>query len=230
MEKKPHYWGHRERLRERLIKTGAEGLHDYEVLELLLTYAFPRRDVKPLAKKLIEHFGSFSNALDASVEELQNVPGLTPRAALLLPLVKEASGVYLAEKMKPRDLLTSPQAAVNFARAKLAGKANEVFMVLYLNTRNEAIDYEILHEGTLDSSVVYPRRIIEGAINHRASELLLIHNHPSGHTDPSPEDKRITQTILKATQTMDIRVLDHIIVGKGGYFSFAENHLLEETT
>ena len=228
MEENPDYWGHRERLRERLLNTGSEGFHDYELLELLLTYAFPRKDVKPLAKKLIKHFGSFSNVLDASVDELQKVPGLTPRSAFLLPLVKEASGVYLAEKMRQKDLLTSPQAAVDFARAKLAGKANEVFMVIYLNTRNEAFGYEILHEGTLDSSAVYPRRIIEGAINHRASGLLLVHNHPSGHTDPSSEDKHITQAIMKAAQTMDIHILDHIIVGKGGYFSFAENRLLEE--
>ena len=228
MEEKPDYWGHRERLRERLLKTGAEGLHDYEILELLLTYAFPRKDVKPVAKKLIKHFGSLSNVLDASVEELQEVPGLTPRSAFLLPLVKEASNSYLAEKMKQKDLLTSPQAAVEFARAKLVGRTNESFMVIYVNTRNEATDYEILHEGTLDSSVVYPRRIIEGAINHHASGLLLVHNHPSGHTDPSSEDKHITQAIMKAAQTMDIHVLDHVIVGKGGYFSFAENRLLEE--
>ena len=228
MEEKPHYLGHRERLRERLLKTGAEGLHDYEILELLLTYAFPRKDVKPLAKKLLMHFGGFANVLDASAEELQKVPGLTPRSALLLPLVKEASGAYLAEKMKQKDLLTSPQAVVEFARVRLAGRVNEVFMVIYLNTRNEAIGYEIIHEGTLNSSVVYPRRIIEGSINYNASGLLLIHNHPSGHTDPSPEDKHITQVIMKAARTMDIHVLDHIIVGKGGYFSFAENHLLEE--
>ncbi|MDY7018962.1 MAG: DNA repair protein RadC [Chloroflexota bacterium] len=229
MEKKPDYWGHRERLRERLLKTGAEGFHDYEIIELLLTYAFPRKDVKPVAKKLIKHFGSLSNVLDASVEELQEVPGLTSRSAFLIPLVKEASNAYLAEKMKQKDLLTSPQAAVEFARAKLVGRSNESFMVIYVNTRNEAIDYEILHEGTLDSSVVYPRRIIEGAINHHASGLLLVHNHPSGHTDPSSEDKHITQTIIKAARTMDIHVLDHVIVGKGGYFSFAENRLLEET-
>jgi len=228
MEERPHYWGHRKRLRERLLKMGAEGLRDYEILELLLTYAFPRKDVKPLAKKLINHFGSFSNILDASVEELQKVPGLTQRSAFLLPLVKEASGTYLAEKMRQKDLLTSPKAAIEFARAKLAGKTNESFMIIYLNTRNEAIDYEILYEGTLDSSVVYPRRIIEGAINHHASGLLVVHNHPSGHTDPSAEDKHITQAILKAAQTMDIRLLDHSIVGKGGYFSFAENRLLEE--
>ena len=125
-------------------------------------------------------------------------------------------------------MLSSPKVAVEFARAKFGGKANENFMVIYLNTRNEAIGYEILYEGTLDSSVVYPRRIIEGAISHHASGLLVVHNHPSGHTDPSTEDKHITQAILKAAQTMDIRLLDHIIVGKGGYFSFAENRLLEE--
>ena len=228
MEREAHYLGHRERLRKRLLKAGAEGLHDYEILELLLTYALPRKDVKLIAKELITQFGSFSAVLDAGVEELQKVPGLGPTSACLLPLVKEASNAYLAEKMEQKDLLSSPRAAIDFAQAKLAGRTNEAFMVIYLNTRNEATDYEILHEGTLDSSIVYPRRIVEGALNHHASGLLLVHNHPSGHPDPSLEDKEITQAILKAAQTVDIRVLDHIIVGKGGYFSFVENHLLEE--
>ena len=226
MEEKPHYLGHRERLRKRFKEVGVEGLHDYEILELILTYAIPRRDVKPLAKELIRKFGSLSNVLDAEAKELRKVRGIGERSAILIKLVKETSAFYLAERMKRKDLLNSPQAVVDFARMKLAGRPNEAFMVIYLNAKNEALDYEIVHEGTVDSSVVYPRRIVEGALAHHAVGLVLVHNHPSGHPEPSWEDKLITRNIVSAARTMDIRVLDHIVVGKEGYFSFKENKLM----
>jgi len=224
-----HYVGHRKRLRERFQKVGAEGLHDYELLELLLTYAIPRKDVKPIAKKLIKRFGSIGGVLDANLEELGEIPGLGSASAILIRLTKELFGTYLAEKMRRRDLLTSPQAAVDFARVKLAGHPHEIFMVIYLNTRNEVIDYEVIHEGTVDRAIVYPRRIVERALAHHAAGLLLIHNHPSGHAEPSEEDKRITQTVIEAAHTIDVRVLDHIIVSRDSYFSFMENRLLSNT-
>jgi len=187
---KPHYIGHRERLRKRF-----------------------------------EKFKGLQGALDADLEELKEIPGLGSKSAILIKLVKELFNSYLAERMKKKDILSSPQAAVDFARVKLAGSPHELFMVIYLNTKNEVIDYEVIHEGTVDKAVIYPRRIVERALAHHASSLLLIHNHPSGHTQPSEEDKRITRTISEATRTMDIRVLDHIIVGRDDYFSFVENDL-----
>ena len=223
---KPHYLGHRERLRKRFERARSKGLNDYELLEILLTYSISRRDVKPIAKDLIKRFDSFSGVFDATLEELKSVRGLGPTSAVLIQVVKEILGVYLGEKMKKRDLLSSPQAAVDFARVKLAGLSHEAFMVIYLTAKNEAIDSEIIHEGTVDRAVVYPRRIIESALNHHAAGLLLAHNHPSGYPQASDEDKRITHAIAEAARTVDIRVIDHIIVGKNGYFSFVEKHLL----
>lgn len=223
---KPHYIGHRERLREKFRRAAAEGLHDYELLELLLTYAISQKDVKPVAKELIKRFGSLAGVLDASQQELEEVPDLGPISATLIRLVKELHGAYLAERMEHRDLLSSPQAVVDFARAKLSGLPHEALMVIYLTIKNEVIDHETLHEGTVDRVVIYPRRIIEAALAHHAAGLILVHNHPSGHPEPSEEDKRLTQSIAEAARMVDIQVMDHIIVGKGGYFSFREERAL----
>ncbi|MBI3951820.1 MAG: DNA repair protein RadC [Acidobacteria bacterium] len=223
---KPHYLEHRKRLRERFQRAGVEGLHDYELLELLLTYAIPRKDVKPAAKDLIKRFDSLAGVLDASQEKLEEVEDVGPASATLIRLVKELCAVYLAQRMKHLDALSSPQAVVEFARVKLAGLAHEAFMVIYMNTKNEIIDHEVIHEGTVDHAVVYPRRIFEAALSHHATGLILIHNHPSGHPEPSEEDKRLTRSLVESAHAMDIRVVDHIVVGKDGYFSFVESRLL----
>jgi DNA repair protein RadC len=226
MPDKPHYLEHRKRLRERFNKGGSEGFHDYELLELLLTYAIPRKDVKPMAKDLINRFGSLSGVLDANEQDLEKISGAGPISVTLIRLVKELCGAYLGEKIKGRDILSSPQAVVDFARMKLSGLPHETFMVIYLNTKNEVLKYEMTQEGTVDRAVVYPRRIIEGALAHHASSLILIHNHPSGHHHPSEEDKLLTRNIVEAVRPLDLRILDHIVVGKDGYFSFKENKLL----
>ncbi|MGQ9508012.1 MAG: RadC family protein [Thermodesulfobacteriota bacterium] len=226
MTEKPHYIGHRERLRERFRKSGSEGFHDYELLELLLTYGLPRRDVKPIAKALIKRFGSFSGVLDASERELLEVVGMGPISSILIKLVKDLCCLYLEEKMKGRDVLSSPKAVVDFVKMRLSGLPYEAFMVIYLNTKNEVLHYEIIQEGTIDRAVVFPRRIIEGALAQHASGLILVHNHPSGHNSPSEDDKNLTRSIILAAKTLDLRILDHIVVGKEGHFSFMENRLL----
>jgi len=226
MSDTPHYINHRKRLRERFEKTGAEGMHDYELLELLLTFSIPRRDVKPVAKKLISTFGSLPGVLDADQKELEKLSGVGSMSASLIHLIKELYTTYLAENMKKQDALSSPQAVINFSRVKLSGLSNEAFMVIYLNVKNEVIDYALLQEGTLDNVAVYPRRIIETALSHHASGVILVHNHPSGNPMPSKEDKLLTKDIVDAALALDIRVLDHLIVGKQGYFSFMENGLL----
>lgn len=227
MTEKPHYIGHRERLRERFRKGGPDGFHDYELLELLLTYAIPRRDVKPVAKELIKRFRSLSGVLDATQQELEGVSGVGPISAILIRVVKEICTVYLGEGIKGRDVLSSPQAVVDFVRMKLSGLPYEAFMVIYLNTKNEVLNWEVIQEGTIDRAVVFPRRIIEGALAQHASGLILVHNHPSGHHFPSEEDRYLTRTIVSAAKTLDLRILDHIVVGKEGHFSFMENHLLD---
>ena len=222
----PHYINHRKRLRERFQKAGSDGMHDYELLELLLTFSIPRRDVKPVAKKLISTFGSLSGVLDADQTELEKLNGVGSMSASLIRLVKELYGSYLAEGMKKQDVLSSPDAVINFSRVKLSGLSNEAFMVIYINVKNEVIDYALLQEGTLDNVAVYPRRIVETALSHHASGVILVHNHPSGNPMPSKEDKILTKEITDAAFALDIRVLDHLIVGKEGYFSFMENNLL----
>ncbi len=226
MNDKPHYINHRARLRERFRKAGADGMHDYELLELLLTYSIPRRDVKPVAKKLIEKFGSLSGVLDAEQKELEAVKGLGAMSASLIRLVKELYCTYLSEDIMQGDVLSSPESVLNFVRVKLAGLTNEAFMVIYMNVKNEVIEHALLYEGTVDNVAVYPRRVIESALSNHASGVILVHNHPSGNTMPSGEDRVLTQEIAEAAGTLDIRVLDHLIVGKEGYFSFMENGLL----
>jgi len=226
MQDAPDYIEHRKRLREKFLKAGAEGFHDYELLELLLTFAIPRVDVKPAAKALMKRFGTLNAVLDATQSELQSVSGMGPTSAVLIRLVKELFAAYLAERMEGKDVLSSPSAVVDFARVKLAGLPHEAFMVIYLNVKNRVIDHEVLQEGTVDRAIVYPREIIKAALTHKATGLLLSHNHPSGDPEPSQEDKHLTRSVIEAARTVEIKVLDHIIVGKNGYFSFQENRLL----
>jgi DNA repair protein RadC len=218
--------GHRERLRNKFMNSGMKGLHDYEALELLLTYAIPRRDVKPIAKALLKKFETLAGVFDASMEELLEIKGIAANSAAILHLVKELCGEYLAEKMQDRDVLDNPEAVYNFARMKLAGLKHETFMVIYLDVKNRVKNYEILHEGTVDRSVVYPRNIIKKALACNAAGLILIHNHPSGFCEPSGNDLKVTKMISDAVETINIKVLDHIIVGRSGYFSFQKKGLI----
>jgi len=220
-----HNKGHRERLRERFHKSFTDGMHDYEVLELLLTYSIARKDVKPIAKNLLARFGGLPEVLEAPAEELARQPEMGHASATLIKLVKELSALYLARRMEKRDVLSSPDRVADFARSKLAGLPHEAFMVLYLNTQNELLHHEILNEGTIDQVAVYPRRVVESALARHASGLILAHNHPSGYTDPSDEDKNLTRSIRDAARLFDVRLLDHLVVGKGGYFSFLEKGL-----
>jgi DNA repair protein RadC len=214
--------GHRHRLRERFRKAYADGLHDYEMLELLLSYAIPRKDVKPIAKNLIERFGGLNGTLDADPAEIERIPEMGAASATLIKLVKEMGGLYLSRRMEKRDLMTSPQRVIQFAMMKLAGLPHEAFMAIFLNVQNELIDHAVVNEGTVDQVAVYPRRIVEMALSCHAAGLIVVHNHPSGYTDPSEEDKRLTRALADAARFLDIRLLDHIVVGRHGHFSFAE--------
>jgi len=145
---------------------------------------------------------------------------------VLIRVVKELFGAYVQERLQSSDVLSSPDAVVEFATVKLGGAAHEAFMVIYLNVKNRVLSYDIVNEGTVDHAVVYPRRVVEAALVNHAASLILVHNHPSGDTTPSSEDKVLTRSIFEAARTMDIRVIDHIIVGRGDHFSFHQNHLL----
>ena len=201
-------------------------MHDYEILELLLTYAIPRKDVKPIAKNLIVRFKDLNGILDASLAALEETPGMGAHSATLIKLVKEMSGLYLAGRMEKRNLLTSPERVVSFARMKLAGLPHEAFMVIFLNSQNEVLAHETVNEGTIDQVAVYPRRIVEKALARHAAGLIVVHNHPSGYTAPSEDDIRLTRSLKDAAQLLGIRLLDHMIVGQSGHFSFLEKGLL----
>lgn len=226
MPDKPDHLGHRRRLREKFLRAGAGALHDHELAELLLAFAIPRRDVKPAAKALLKRFGGLPGLLDADPAEVSRVQGVGRASAVLVKLVKELHCRSLARGMKDSDALSSPKAVLDFARAALAGHGSECFLAVFLNAKNRVLDHRIIHEGTIDHAIVYPRRIIEQALAARAAGLILVHNHPSGDPAPSDEDRRLTRSIQDAARPLDIRVLDHIIVGREGYCSFAEKRLL----
>jgi len=224
--KKPHYTEHRQRIKQKFKKTGFDGFQDYEALELLLTYAIPRRDVKPLAKELIARFKDFQGVLDAPFEDLAAFPGLGEHSALLLKLSKKCSELYLKKKaLRGKRVCSSPE-LINYCRMSMGGLKDEQFRVVFLNTQNEIIEIEIVQEGTIDQSVVYPRKVMERALYHKAAALIFVHNHPGGNTRPSYADKEITKTLVDAAKSMDIEVYDHLIIGRDTFFSFMDSGLM----
>ena len=215
--------GHRKRLRQRFIKGGADGFSDYELLELLLTYSIPVKDVKPAAKLLISKFGTLAAVFDAELTELNRVEGVGEISAVLIKLVKELRIEYHTEKLKAMEVFEHSSDVYDFAVAKLGGCKDEKFMAIYLNSKNKVLDFEITAEGTVTQARVYPRKIIRKALEVNAAGLVVVHNHPSGETKPSTSDIELTDSLKQICETMDINLLDHIIVGKGGYQSCVFN-------
>ncbi|MCF6174667.1 MAG: DNA repair protein RadC [Victivallaceae bacterium] len=224
MDKTDNY-GHRERLRERFRQVGLNGLHDYEMFELLLSFAISRRDLKPIGKALIRRFKTPGGVLSASIDELTTVNGIGEHSALLIELVNELCGEALAEKIFDHDVLSSPGAVRDFCRMKLGGE-REAFMVIFLNPKNHVINYQVLQQGTVDHATIYPREIVTAALRHLATGIILIHNHPSGECTPSRADLKITEAVVKAAEAIEVKVLDHLIVSRSNYLSFAEKSLI----
>ena len=223
---KPHYHGHRARLRQRFLTGGPGALQDYELLELLLTFAFPYSDVNPLAKRLIEHFGSFNQVFDAPADALMEVTGLREYSAVLIKLVKACSEYALKAEALKRQQISSLSALIDYCRTTMGGLADEQFRVIFLNSQNEVMAEEIVQEGTVNQTVVYPRKVLELALKHKATGLILVHNHPSGNLSPSASDQELTRALVKASKALSLIVHDHLIIGRHGYFSLAEHNLL----
>ncbi len=220
--------GHRKRLREKFINSGLKGFHDYEIIELLLSLGTPRKDCKPSAKAAIERFKTLRGVLEASPEELQQIDGIGPHSAFGIKLVQEVAREFLKERIIDQPVYKSAQEIFDYLYHSMRDLKKEVFKVLYLNSQNQIIDTEDLFAGTVNSSAVAPREVVESAIKNKATSLIFVHNHPSGNPEPSQSDRELTRDLVYAGSIMRIKVVDHIIIGNNKFFSFAGEGLIEE--
>jgi DNA repair protein RadC len=222
----PHYKDHRQRLKKKFSESGVDAFHDYEVLELLLSYAIHRKDVKPLAKELISRFGSLKGIVDAEKDSLEKVKGIGAHTAILIKLIKETGTIYLKEKAKEKPQITCTSELLDYCKTYMGGLKDEKFCVIYLDAQNRMTDIETIQEGIVNQAVVYPRKVLENALKKKASAVILVHNHPSGHVKPSDSDIRLTKTIQETARILDIIVHDHVIIGENRFFSFREEGLI----
>ncbi|SDM46974.1 DNA repair protein RadC [Methylobacterium phyllostachyos] len=215
----PHYHGHRDRLRDKFAAAGGNALPDYELLELILFRAIPRRDVKPLAKALVARFGSFAEVLSAEPARLMEVPGVSAGVASDLKVI-EAAGRRLAKgAIRERALLGSWSALLEYLRATMAFAPREEFRILFLDKRNHLIADEVQGHGTVDHTPVYPREVARRALELSATAIILAHNHPSGDPTPSSADVAMTREIMTVLTPLQIVVHDHVILGRNGHAS-----------
>jgi len=216
---KPHYFGHRERLRKRFREAGPDSLPDYELLELVLFRAMPRRDTKPLAKALLARFGTFAETLNAPEELLREVPGVGDAVVTELKLVGAAALRLMRGEVLERPVLSSWSQVLDYCRASMGFASKEQFRILFLDKRNQIIADEVQQTGTVDHTPVYVREVVKRALELSATAIVLVHNHPSGDPTPSRADIEMTRQIVAAAKPLGVVVHDHIIVGKQGHAS-----------
>lgn len=216
----PHHAGHRDRLRHRFTTSGSEALADYELLELFLFRSIPRRDVKPLAKTLIQRFGDLGGVAAAPVEALTEVKGVSEKTAVDLKLLQAAAARMAREGVLDRPVISSWSALIAYCRTAMQHEPVEQFRVLFLDKKNRLMGDEVLSKGTVDQAPVYPREVVKRALAHECSALILVHNHPSGDVTPSASDIEITKTIIAAAKPFNIVVHDHLIIGRETTASF----------
>jgi DNA repair protein RadC len=215
----PHYHGHRERLRERFRDVGPDALSDYELLEMVLFRALPRRDVKPLAKSLIGKFGSFAEVVHAPDARQRDTSGLGVAAIIEIKLIAATASRVAKGQLKQRTMLSSWAAVIDYCRASMAFADKEQFRILFLDKRNQLIADELQQIGTVDHTPVYPREVVKRALELSATAIIMVHNHPSGDPTPSQADIQMTKAIIDIASPLGISVHDHIIVGKNGHAS-----------
>jgi DNA repair protein RadC len=219
-KEKPHYLGHRDRLRERFATSGSgDAFADYELLELLLFRVIPRADTKPIAKALLARFGSLSEVLGAPAARLQEVSGVKAAVALDLKVVAAAAKRMARGEIKGREVLSSWDQVLDYCRAAMAFEEREQFRILFLDKKNALIADEVQQTGTVDHTPVYPREVIRRALELSSTAIILVHNHPSGDPTPSRADIEMTKTIADTGRQLGIAVHDHIIIGKKGFAS-----------
>jgi len=222
------YEGHRERLRQRFEKSGLQGFHDYEVLELLLTFVIPRQDTKPIAKELINKFKNFPAVLNADINDLQNIKGIKDRSAQFIKILKEIISYLFEERAKNEEIqFTKLVDLVDYLKATIGGNKNEVLRILYLNSQNKLIHSENLSEGTVTEAIAFPRRVVEGALKNNATSVIIAHNHPGGIPEPSDNDNAITEQIKNALKTVNIALQEHVIIADSGFYSYRQSGFLD---
>lgn len=211
--------GHRERLRERFRREGLSSFTEHEVLELLLMYAIPQRDVNPLAHALVAHFGSLASVLDADESELMRVPGVGKHTALLLSLMPHLFGYYQRNSLGARPVVNTLGDAKKYCASFFNGVHEERFYAICLDQMGHVLYTEMLYEGTVDEVKIYPRQIVEMVMRHHAYGVMFVHNHPSGQAQPSQADKDTTKLIINALKLISVRVVDHLIFTKESVYS-----------
>ncbi len=221
-----YHLGHRQRLRERFLQPGGEHLPDYELLELILFGARPRGDVKPLAKRLIKHFGSFDKVLHAEATELQKIDEVGEAVICCIKAVELAAQRLVRAEMTERPIIQSWTALLDYCKLVMANKKVESFRILFLNHKNALLADEEQQKGTVDHTPVYPREVVKRALELGASAIILVHNHPSGDPTPSKADIEMTEKIVQAAMAVSIPVHDHIIISQRGHYSFKSHGLI----
>lgn len=224
-ENPPHYLGHRERLRER-INTAPRSLADHELLELLLTYAIPRKDTKPLAKEMLTRFGSLGNCLLAAPERIGEIPGLGQSTVSFWRTLQECMARKANAPLQERTKFSSPDKVRELVCSRLGHLTKEEFWLLLVDNQNRLVLFEPIMRGTVDQTAAYPREIIEVALRHHASGIILVHNHPGGDLNPSHQDKVLTESVARLCSDLGLRLLDHLIVAGSDFSSFRASGLL----
>jgi len=220
--------GHRERLRQKFFNSGLTGFHDYEVIELLLSLNTPRKDCKQSAKELLKRFGTFQAVLEATPDELMEVDGVGKINSLGLRLIKEVSDRYQKAKLVSKDVVTNPKDLFEYLQHTIGNKKREAFVGIFLDVKNRVLASEVLFQGTLTTSSVYPREVIVKALKHNAAAVIFAHNHPSGETTPSKSDIAITRKLFFALKYVGIIMHEHLIAGNEGFYSFAGNGMISK--
>lgn len=220
--------GHRHRMKERYLNEGLDGFQDHEVLELLLFFCVPRKNTNEIAHELLKTFGTLSAVMEASTTELEKVKGIGKNSALLLNLMPAVFRKYSVSSKGKRAIIDSTTKAGEYAESLLKGLTIERFYVISLDSQCRVIYADILQEGTIDQAIIYPRKVVETAMKRNAHRIILAHNHPGGSQKPSKADLRLTKTIFTALETIDIDVIDHIIVTSQGYYSMAAEGRMKE--
>jgi len=231
MKKKPlnhNRQGHRRRLRQKFLRAGLEGFLDYEIIELLLTLGTPRLDCKSQARETVKRFKTLRGVLEAESDELQEIEGIGPYNIFGIKLIQEVSRRFLKERMMKKPACHSSKEVFDYLYHVLRDAKREKFKVMFLDMKNQILEEKTFFEGTVDSSVVYPREVIKAALKYDASSLIFVHNHPSGDPEPSESDREITKDLVFAASLIQVKVLDHIIIGNNRYYSFADKGLIED--